>query len=107
MTSFKKKRLARPTRLVLAAALVFGGTSVVNAETTSADSMGCYGWFDYVYKSTHDVNFAYYHFLVCRGEAVAPKLQKAPLSQPITPISGGFSGPMAMPVVKNIVPLQP
>ncbi|TDG00204.1 hypothetical protein [Paenibacillus piri] len=63
-------------RLTLAVSLLFGGALTVSAGTTHADSMGCYGWFDYVYKSTGDVNFAYYHFLVCRGEAVAQKITK-------------------------------
>ncbi|MBW7460941.1 hypothetical protein K0U00_43490, partial [Paenibacillus sepulcri] len=65
-----KKRLMNNTaRLALAVSLVFGASLVTKAETTHADDMGCYGWFDFVYKSTGDLNFANYHFMVCRGEA--------------------------------------
>lgn len=64
-----RKRLFQ---LMLVAALVIGSTLVPNTGVTKAsDNMGCYGWFDYVYKATGDMNFAYYHFQVCRGDAVA------------------------------------
>ncbi|GAA3403140.1 hypothetical protein ACFFNY_06000 [Paenibacillus hodogayensis] len=74
----KRNKLAGSAiRLALAAALVIGGTLVVKAPTSHAGDMGCYGWFDYVYKSTGDLKFANWHFESCllrKAASVKPNL---------------------------------
>lgn len=87
----KRNMLAKGAiRLVLAATLVTGGAFIADTETSSADSMGCYGWFDYVYKSTGDLNFANWHYEQCLTWKPAVKAQLAPIlqQQPIIPVDG-------------------
>lgn len=110
-----KKRIAgKAGRIALAAGLLLGTTLVLNAKTTHAeDPMGCYGWFDYVYKVTGDLNFANYHFLVCRGEIVAPKIHKAGEETPIitidpnTPFTPAAPGGSVISPPRSIAPREP
>lgn len=52
-------------KLVLAVTLATGISLAATPKTTHA-SMGCYGWFDFYYKVTGDLDFAYYGFEVCQ-----------------------------------------
>jgi hypothetical protein len=104
----KRNMLAKGAiRLVLAATLVTGGTLIANAETSSADSMGCYGWFDYVYKSTGDLNFANWHYEQCRSWNSAVKAQLAPilLQQPLIPIDGSAPVRPTFPIAEGTNPV--
>lgn len=115
----KKSLVAKGAiRLALAAALVFAGTFVTTAKPSHADEMGCYGWFDYVYKATGDSNFANWHFEQCLTWKTAVKAQLAPdrLHDIIIPIDGSEPfvpvtprpriGPGITPT-QPIVPIQP
>lgn len=87
-------------KLVLTAVLAIGTMSV--PKTTNAQSsMGCYGWFDYVYKATGDLNFAYWHFQSCQMRS-----QQLVTKAPDLTFDGGIT-PVLVPDNSNFQPLIP
>lgn len=55
-------------KIALAAALITSVSVVAAPQTTQAARMDCYHWFDFYYKATGDLDFAYYGYQVCQQQ---------------------------------------
>ncbi|MFD0712602.1 hypothetical protein [Paenibacillus sp. GCM10027626] len=62
----KKKSVAKAAMKLMLAVTLIAGVSLASAPEKTNASMGCYGWFDFYYKVTGDLDFAYYGFNVCQ-----------------------------------------